>query len=329
MNSLTLTLSQAEAAPLLEHTHGLVVEQPLTPLGSELASTFRAVAAGQSLAVKMQASSAGELPVQTWRATVAAHLTRLGQPVPRIVPALDGALVGSTTHEGTAVAVTVSEWVDAAPYGEVGASLDKVAFATELGATAARLQRALESAPRPHIELQHTWAAHTMSDVLSDHLPRVTDPEVRSLAEAGLALLSEHVDPIGAALPRSLVHQDLHDSNVLARRSGSIAAVIDFDDMLVGWRVAEPAIAAAYLARHAADPVGVVDAVAKAWEATVPFTAEERTAYPALVRARLALNATVWNARRGGERDAYANMRSGGTVRTFEALMGAATPVRR
>lgn len=327
MNSLTLTLSPEAAAPLLARTHGIVLDRPPVPLGSELASTFRAVTAGRSIAVKMQASSASEFPVQTWRAAVAAHLTGLGLPVPEVIPALDGTLVGSTTHARDAVAITVSEWVDASPYGEIGAELDELAFARELGATAARLQCALETAPRPPRDVQHTWAAHTMHGAIADHLPRVADPEVRDVAHAGLALIDEHVAPLASALPRALVHQDLHDSNVLARPTGSIAAVIDFDDMLIGWRVAEPAIAAAYLARHAANPMLVVEALAEAWEEVVPFTPEERAAYPALVRARLALNATVWSVRQGGARDDYARMRSSGTTRTFEALEGFAAPV--
>ena len=321
---ISLTLTPQQAAPLLEATHGITLDRPLSALGSELASTFHGVTSGRSIAVKMQASSARELTVQTWRAEVAAHLAALGQPVPQILRARDGGLVGAASHGSEMVAITVSEWIDAAPYGEIGASLDEEAFAGELGAAAAHLQQALGSAPRPPHDIQHAWAAHTMSTVIAAHLPRVTDPEARQLAESGLALLGTQVEPFTAALPRSLVHQDLHDSNVLAHPSGTIAAVIDFDDMLVGWRVAEPAIAAAYLARHAADPVRVVEAVAAAWEDIVPFTPAERAVYPALVRARLALNATIWNARQGGDRDEYARMRADGTARTFRALAGAA-----
>lgn len=326
MNSLTLTPQQA--ASLLAETHGITLDRPLRPLGSELASTFHGVAEGRSIAVKMQASSAHEFSVQSWRAATSAHLTALGQPVPPLVPARDGALVGRAWHAGDAVAVTVSTWVDAAPYGEIGNSLNEISFARQLGITAARLQQALASAPRPPRDIQHTWAAHTMPAVLGAHLPQVTDPEVRQLAEAALSLLAECVEPIAASLPQALVHQDLHDSNVLATPAGTIAAVIDFDDMLVGWRVAEPAIAAAYLARHASDPVRVVDAVAQAWDEIVPFTPAERAAYPAIVRARLALNATVWSVRQGGDRDDYARMRSGGTTRTFAALAATAAAVR-
>lgn len=331
----SLTLTPQEAAPLLEHTHGIVLDHPLIPLGSELASTFKGTAAGRSFAVKMQASSTRELPIQIWRAEVAAHLCALGQPVPQVLNARDGGLVGSASHEGASVAITVSDWIAAAPYGELGAALDTAGpdtagpgtatFARNLGATAARLQQALQTAPHPPREVDHTWAAHTMQSVIADHLSRVTDPGTRRLAAAGIELLAAHVEPIAACLPRALVHQDLHDSNVLAHPSGTIAAVIDFDDMLVGWRVAEPAIAAAYLARHAAHPAQAVESVAAAWEEVIPFTPEERVAYSALVRARLALNATVWNAREGGDRDDYARMRSDGTARTFEALTASAS----
>ncbi|QYM75521.1 phosphotransferase [Leucobacter luti] len=101
--------------------------------------------------------------------------------------------------------------------------------------------------------------------------PRITDATIAEIAASALDLLARVVTPVAAELPNTLVHQDLHDSNVLADADGGIAAFIDFDDMLVGWRVAEPAIAAAYLARHTDDPRAAVDAVAAGWEAALPL----------------------------------------------------------
>ena len=118
-----------------------------------------------------------------------------------------------------------------------------------------------------------------------------------------------------AAVP---VREDPRD--VLVARDGRIAAIIDFDDMLIGWRVAEPAIAAAYLARHTASPESAVAAVAAGWEAELPFTAAERRVFPALVLARLALNITIWHVRISDSRAEYAQMRATGSEHTFHAL---------
>lgn len=333
-----LTLSPRDAADLLTATHGIEADVPLAPLGSELASTFRAESGGRRYAVKMQASDRDECEVQRWRADVADHLHARGHPVPRLLPVLPdreaaGGSVALVEHGGRLVAVTVSEWVDAVPYGELGGALTAseateateatdgiIGFGRALGALAARMQADLATAPRPPRPIAHAWAAHTTAATIAEHLTRVSDAGIRDVARLALELHERTIPPIEARLPRALVHQDLHDSNVLARPDGTIAAVIDFDDMLLGWRIAEPAIAAAYLSRHAPDPVEAVAAVAEGWESELPFTEAERFAFPAVVLARLALNASVWNVRMAEDRAGYARMRQTGSEEAFRAL---------
>ncbi|SJN12631.1 aminotransferase, class III [Leucobacter sp. 7(1)] len=352
MRPRTLTLDPREAAAILQRTHGITLTEPLHPLGSELASTFRARgslpgAEPTDLAVKFQASDSTELAVQRWRAEVSQSLSDAGAPVPATVTAQDGTLVGTAprSHAGTddqadPVAVTVTSWVDASPYGALhteqpGTALDTTAFGCALGAEAARMQQILATAPPPPQSITHTWAAETMDAVIQAHLPDVTNPRVRRIAEQARALLAREVAPLAPDLPRTLVHQDLHDSNVLADAAGRVAAILDFDDMLVGWRVAEPTVAAAYLARHAARPEDAVAAVAAGWESVLPFTPAEREVFTPLVLARLALNITVWHVRvqgAGAEQDTtadradYARMRSTGSEDTFAALLATRNP---
>ncbi|MGD9606997.1 MAG: phosphotransferase enzyme family protein [Leucobacter sp.] len=345
----TLTLPPHAAAELLATTHGIAADFELAPLGSEVASTFLAHAAGLRYAVKMQASGPEEFELQRWRAEVAAHLRAHGHPVPRLLPAgATGEPIALARHEGRPVAVTVSEWVDALPYNELArasagdptvapdpaapdsaaqdvaaqdvAAFDAVAFGRSLGALAARMQADLTTAPRPPRPVSHTWVSHTTATTIADHLPRVADERILEMARIALDLHEREVAPVETELPRALVHQDLHDSNVLAHPDGTVAAIIDFDDMLVGWRIAEPAIAAAYLSRHAADPAAAVAAVAAGWESELPFTEAERRAFPVVVLARLALNASVWHVRMAEDRADYAQMRQAGSVEAFYAL---------
>lgn len=345
MRPRTLSLDPSEAAALLLRTHGIAATAPLQPLGSELASTFHAHGilpggAPAELAVKIQASDPDETAVQRWRAEIAQRLADAGAPVPATVPAQDGTLLGSEARRDSEpggsderVAVTVTRWIPATPYGALRAGmsdpgLNTTAFGFALGAEAARMQQTLAAAPPPPRAITHTWAAETMDAVIQAHLPDVASPRVRRIAVAARALLAREVAPQAARLPRALVHQDLHDSNVLADSAGRVAAILDFDDMLVGWRVAEPSIAAAYLARHAADPAAAVAAVAAGWESILPFTPAERAVFQPLVLARLALNITVWHVRLGhdtagsadGDRADYAELRSTGSEQTFDDL---------
>ncbi|MBL3687409.1 hypothetical protein D3248_10680 [Leucobacter zeae] len=318
----TLTVPAETAAATLHRTHGISATA-FTPLGSELASTFRAETGSGRIAVKMQRTDRGVAPIQDWRAGVAERLSELGHPVPETVRARDGGLIGRD-HPGDAdhgVAVLVTRWIDASPCSR---TTPDAALGAEIGRAAARLQRDLGAMDAPPEPIEHDWAAHSAAAALERHLALVDDPRVRDTGAAALALHSERIAPVAAGLPRTLVHQDLHDDNLLVARAADgtlrVAAIIDFDDMLVGWRVAEPAIAAAYLARRLADPLAGLSSVAEAWEAEIPFTDAERTAYAAIAAVRLALNAVVWGSRSSGERGSYAIARSGGSLDAFDRV---------
>lgn len=313
---IELTLTPAEATAILRGTHGIAAES-MRPLGSELASTFAAQSSEGRLAVKMQGSSPSEAPVQRWRALVSDELTRLGHPVPALRQALDGGLIAAALHEGTPVQVLAMDWVDAAPYGAI---VVPDTFGVTLGRVAARLQHDLLEMPRPPHEITHTWDSRESAAVIAEHLPLIDDAEILAVGEAALAVHERLIAPVADELPLALVHQDLHDSNVLATAAGEVAAIIDFDDMLVGWRVAEPAIAAGYLARNSADPVRAVLGVAEGWESEIPFTDAERRAFPAIATVRLALNTVVWQARMQSNRGAYAGARSNGSLAAFRVL---------
>ena len=89
-----------------------------------------------------------------------------------------------------------------------------------------------------------------------------------------------------------------------------IAGVIDFGDAIYTTRVSEVAIAAAYAMQRKDAPVEALTAVVRGYHGVVPLTgAEIATLYPLAV-TRLALNATVWTARRHGDTADYGRARS-------------------
>ncbi|MBP1327347.1 Ser/Thr protein kinase RdoA (MazF antagonist) [Leucobacter exalbidus] len=314
-------LSAAQARPVLLRTHAIRASS-LTVLGSELASTFRAETDTGAYAVKMQASGPRDFAVQLWRAEIADRLASLGHRVPEQVHTPDGALAALDEAGSAApVFVSVTRWVDAVPYASAVAEPGAGArFGAHLGATAALLQRDLAGFPGPPRPLAHTWAAHTTADTIAQHTALLPAGPARDIGEAALLLHGRFIAPVAASLPRALVHQDLHDDNVLVGADGKIAAIIDFDDMLVGWRVAEPAIAAAYLARAADDPLAALRAVADGWQSELPFTTAEAETFAPIAAMRLALNTVVWASRMSGDRAGYAAARAQGSAAAFQVI---------
>ena len=321
----TLTIDPLHAARLLRATHGIDAGT-MQPLGSELASTFRATTDRGTLAVKLQLSPAHETPVQRWRAELTARLHAAGLPVPHTIPALDGSPIGVWDADGVPISVLAIDWIVAHPYGDIG--LDEEATArlgTELGRVAGRMQRVFADCPAPPREIDHTWTMHFADRVIAGHLAgQVPLPATaREIGERALELHSREVASRVAALPRALVHQDLHDANVLAEKDGTILGVIDFDDAVLGWRIAEPIVAAAYLARHGDSPAQLARLVLSGWEEEVPVTDDERAVFLPLVALRLALNSVVWAARASTDRGDYATARSRGSAATFARLADA------
>ena len=103
-----------------------------------------------------------------------------------------------------------------------------------------------------------------------------------------------------------------------------IAGVIDFGDAIYTSRVSEVAIAAAYSMQRKDAPVDALTAVAVDTTTSCRWPAAEiATLYPLAV-TRLALNATVWTARRHGDTADYGRARSQHTWNTLQRLSGQA-----
>jgi len=311
-----IAIPASTAAALLGEHFG-IVSTKLQSVGSELSSLFRAESSRGPLAVKVQASDANQRPVQEWRSLIADELSRTSVPVPALFRSLTGARAPLVRTQGQEAIITVTRWIDAVPYAEAALPID---FGRRLGTMAGRLHLSLAQLPGPPLHLSHEWDMRRTPHVLADHLDADLSTTAAEIARDALHLYGRLVAPHAHALPDALVHHDLHDSNVLVTQGGEIAAVLDFDDMLVGWRVAEPALAAGYLARHVADPMTALAQVASGWEESVPFTDAERAVYPILALLRLAVNAVVWDARAASGRGAYAAMRSSGSVETYSRL---------
>lgn len=305
------------AARFLRQSHG-IESRSMHRLGSEYASTFEVDSDVGHIAVKMQRTNEQEFQMQLWRANVAVALRNRHHPIPHVHPALTGRTVGTASDGVEEVAITVSDWVTARPYGESSTS---PAFPHALGRTAGLMHVDLAQQPHPPYEVSHSWAAHRVHDEIALHVPQIEDPQILAIASSALQLFTERIAPVARKLPRALVHQDLHDSNVLVNAQGELSAIIDFDDMLVTWTIAEPAVAAAYASRRSADPLSIVSQVLEGWNSVIPVNEPERRVFLPLVATRLALNSVIWHVRRASDRQEYATMRSHGSEAAFHAIL--------
>ena len=132
-----------------------------------------------------------------------------------------------------------------------------------------------------------------------------------------------------ADLPRSAIHGDLNDFNVLVD-GDHVSGFVDFGDMVYGYTVGDLAIAAAYVMLDSADPIAVVSQMARGYQTQCPLSETELAALFPLAVLRLCTSACV-AAHQQRERpdNAYLGVSQAAIRRTLPRLARVPLPERR
>ncbi len=184
-------------------------------------------------------------------------------------------------------------WVDGVSFADAGRPAD---LAFSIGVTAGEMLNALAVVPPGRLDPEFVWDLADAGRVVGQRLGAVEDLRRRSLIEkvmdryAGIEL--EH-------LPRQVVHNDLNDENLLVG-DGAVVGVIDFGDAIETVRIAELAIACAYLMLDQDDPVAVAADAVAGYRSVAALDPSEADALLDLILTRLATSVVV-SASRGAD----------------------------
>ena len=186
------------------------------------------------------------------------------------------------------------------------------------GRAAGQLSRALASLRYPAARRAYRWdpLRYTDARALLSYLPAarrpVVEDELRRLDELDFS-----------RLPRQVNYNDAHESNLLSADGREVTGVVDFGDVVYTARACEPAIAAAYAAMGAADPLGALREVVEGFTVEQPLTNAELDVLPDLLRARLLLTVTAAAERRQREPDnAYLTVSEAAAWELLDKLRG-------
>lgn len=315
----------------------------LTPLAGEYDANFRVQASEGTRSILKVMHPLADPAVVDLQISTLQHLATgpMRDRIPRVIPWLNAADSGVTPTDGGGgdtfdrIAWRLS-WLDGPLLAE--SAPWTLELCRSLGRFLGEMDRSLEDFSHFAAQREHRWdpaqgkwltaaAADLLAglgDVASNPVASIQSAERRARIHRICLRFSEAVAPRLEALPRQVIHADANDWNVLVDRADyptRITGIFDFGDMLHTCRVCEPAVAAAYAAGQADDPMLAIAAVFGGYHEINPLTETEIGVGIDLVRMRLAVSATL-SAGRRYERpdDAYMTVSEEGAWRVIDHL---------
>ncbi|WP_209374008.1 phosphotransferase [Brevibacterium renqingii] len=284
------------------------------------------------LLAKVSADSLGEDALR-WQETVlhaAAESPEVTFRTPLVLPALDGSRHVRIGAHLVRVVTWISGrlWNENSSTGGAGAGLLR-----SLGEASARLTLALADVDMPPEIPGHDWMIERGPLVVRRALDRLEQaggeqPERLSVIRGIVDRFAERVLPGLDELPRSVIHHDLHDANVVLDEAGqSLAGVIDFNDAVAAPRISDLAISGAYAMLGHSDPAAAFRSVIAGYRSVLEPEPAELDVVGEMALMRLCMNWAQWRARALDAADSeYALQRSARTWPLIAYLAEAGAP---
>ena len=176
----------------------------------------------------------------------------------------------------------------------------------EVGRLLGRLDTALAGFSHPAAAGRNLlWNPERALEVVGRHAGKITDPKRRALVDHFVAEFGKTVTPRSGELPRSVIHNDANDYNVLvgdpAPGARALAGLLDFGDMVETWTVCELAVAIAYAIFGKPDPLAAACALAAGYDEVRPLSEAELAVLWPLCAMRLCTSVCLSAQRRAAE----------------------------
>jgi 4-aminobutyrate aminotransferase-like enzyme/Ser/Thr protein kinase RdoA (MazF antagonist) len=211
----------------------------------------------------------------------------------------------------------------------------------DLGRQLGAIDAAFSNFDHPAAHRDFYWDLANARDIVRTNRPMFADTQLGAAIDALTERFDRHTAPLLETLPRAIVHGDPNDYNILVggdtdveSRGQVITGVVDLGDMVHSYRVADLAIATAYVMLDATDPLAVAAHVARGFRAHVRLDDSELAAVFGLAAMRLCVSASIAASQLGEKPDhEYLAISQAAIARTLpriaEVPFGLATAVVR
>jgi 4-aminobutyrate aminotransferase-like enzyme/Ser/Thr protein kinase RdoA (MazF antagonist) len=285
------TFTAADAERIARDLYG--VDAAASPLTSERDQNFLLTPThGDAFVLKISNSleDPALLDAQREAMTRVADRTSLTS---RVIPLSSGAWTGELeAASGAHHAVRLVTFIPGTPAGEI--RRHSADYRRDLGRCVGALDHALEGFDHPAAHREFHWDLARGVATCRSQLTLVKDHATRDLVGSMVDAFARDVSPLLPLLPRSVIHNDANDFNVIVRDDGDlytrhqrVAGIIDFGDMVYSVTVGNLAIAAAYALLGARDPLAAAAEVVAGYQRARALAEVELEALFGLIRLRL------------------------------------------
>ncbi len=315
--SSTPNLTETAATDVLSANWG--IDGRLVPLPSERDQNFRVDVDGHPSFVLKVANAAEDREFLAAQQQVWLHTS--DQPLtPELVPTRTGEgmclVSGDDEAEHPTMLLT---WLAGTPLADVRYRATELLHS--LGQGLGELDASLANFDHPGAHRDFHWDLQHAAREVDANIERVGDPDVRARVERVRAIWDEHVAPELPNLRRSVIHSDANDHNVVTQ-GADVTGLIDFGDMVHSVTVANVAIAAAYAALDALDPLVAVQQVVAGYHERHPLTETEIDLVWPMALMRIATSATLAEVQRAARPDdPYLAVSQGPIQRTWPKML--------
>jgi 4-aminobutyrate aminotransferase-like enzyme/Ser/Thr protein kinase RdoA (MazF antagonist) len=258
-----------------------------------------------------------------------------GLNLPRVRKARSGEAITSLSMPGLEDKTRVDRlvwmlsFIEGTPLAEARPRTDEML--ESLGRLLGALDRGLAGFAHPASEREFKWDL-SRAGWIEGSLGHIEEPESRALVARALALFKEQVGPALPALPRSVIHGDANDYNVLVNSANAeprlVVSVIDFGDMHLGLAAAEVAVGATYAVYGRKDKLAAAALVVRGYHLERPLSEGEIAALFPLILARLAVSVTNSAVRKEVRpNDPYVTVSEAGAWDALESLLKIPAPL--
>jgi len=249
--------------------------------------------------------------------------------LPRVQKARSGEVVTSLSMPGADGKSRVNRlvwmlsYVEGTPLAQAKPRTDEML--ASVGRFLGALDRGFAGFAHPASERDFKWDL-SKAGWIEGSLQGIEEPESRAQVARALALFKEHVAPVLPLLPRSVIHGDANDYNVLVNPASAapreVASIVDFGDMHLGVTAAEVAVGATYAILGRRDKLAAAALVVKGYHQERPLQESEIKSLFPLILARLAVSVTNSAIRKEVRPDdPYVTVSEAGAWEALEALL--------